>query len=246
MARVKGGLLVRGIFSRIQATPRAISTVDPASLRPEITSSKDKLPHGEAFTSGGPHARAFHECVGSRQLASDFAQGPAGWKKATAGRECCASGAGWQPNGRALGGAAAAASAAVGGARHFHSTGTREMAKRDFYSVLGVGKGADGKEIKKAYYELAKKLHPDANKGDPKAEEKFQEIQEAYEVLKDDEKRAMYDQVGPEAFEQHTNGGGGGGEGNARAYGFGGGFGRGGGFSSEDIFGNMHGMGFEY
>ncbi|XP_020582055.1 chaperone protein dnaJ GFA2, mitochondrial [Phalaenopsis equestris] len=93
--------------------------------------------------------------------------------------------------------------------RHFH--GTKSMSARDYYDVLGVSKGASSSDIKKAYYGLAKKLHPDTNKEDPDAEKKFQEVQRAYEVLKDDEKRSLYDQVGPDAFEQAASGGGPGG-----------------------------------
>jgi len=64
---------------------------------------------------------------------------------------------------------------------------------KDYYKILGVPKNANGKDIKKAYYQLAKKFHPDTNKGDPTAESKFQEVSEAYEVLSDDNKRADYD-----------------------------------------------------
>ncbi|KZV27517.1 chaperone protein dnaJ 1, mitochondrial, partial [Dorcoceras hygrometricum] len=77
---------------------------------------------------------------------------------------------------------------------------------RDFYDVLNVSKNATASEIKKSYYALAKKLHPDTNKDDPEAEKKFQEVQKAYEVLKDEEKRQQYDQIGHEAFEQASNG----------------------------------------
>jgi preprotein translocase subunit Sec63 len=66
--------------------------------------------------------------------------------------------------------------------RGFHATGVQRMAKRDFYDVLGVDKGASQSEIKKAYYALAKKHHPDMNKDDEQAETKFHEIQHAYEV----------------------------------------------------------------
>ncbi|KAJ6847895.1 chaperone protein dnaJ GFA2, mitochondrial-like [Iris pallida] len=90
--------------------------------------------------------------------------------------------------------------------RHFH--GTRSVSARDYYDVLGVNKNASASEIKKAYYALAKKLHPDTNKDDADAERKFQEVQRAYEVLKDEEKRSLYDQVGPDAFEQAAQGGG--------------------------------------
>ncbi|XP_068659019.1 chaperone protein dnaJ GFA2, mitochondrial-like isoform X1 [Aristolochia californica] len=91
--------------------------------------------------------------------------------------------------------------------RTFHASGLRSMASRDYYDVLGVSKNANPADIKKAYYGLAKKLHPDTNKDDPEAEKKFQEVQRAYEVLRDEEKRALYDQVGPDAFEQGAAGG---------------------------------------
>ena len=67
----------------------------------------------------------------------------------------------------------------------------------DYYKVLGVSKGADEKEIKAAYRKLARKYHPDVNPNDPKAEAKFKEVSEAYEVLRDPEKRRKYDQFGP-------------------------------------------------
>ena len=63
------------------------------------------------------------------------------------------------------------------------------MAKRDYYEVLGVGRNADEKEIKRAYRKLAKQYHPDMNPGDAKAEQKFKEITEAYNVLSDTEKK---------------------------------------------------------
>ncbi len=83
------------------------------------------------------------------------------------------------------------------------------MAKRDYYEVLGVSRTATQAELKKAFYKLAKQYHPDTHPGDKEAEAKFKEANEAYQVLSDDEKRAQYDQLGPEAFEQATQGGGG-------------------------------------
>ncbi|KXJ68621.1 hypothetical protein RP20_CCG002446 [Aedes albopictus] len=70
------------------------------------------------------------------------------------------------------------------------------LLKKDYYSVLGVAKNSSAKEIKKAYYQLAKKYHPDTNKGDPDSSRKFQEVSEAYEVLSDDTKRREYDTYG--------------------------------------------------
>ncbi|CAL0310300.1 unnamed protein product [Lupinus luteus] len=84
-----------------------------------------------------------------------------------------------------------------GASRSIH--GSAPLAK-DFYDVLGVSKNSSASEIKKAYYGLAKKLHPDTNKNDPEAEKKFQEVSLAYEVLKDEEKRQQYDQVGHDAY----------------------------------------------
>lgn len=73
-------------------------------------------------------------------------------------------------------------------------------AKRDYYEVLGVGRGATETELKKAYRTLALRYHPDKNDGDPAAEEKFKEASEAYEVLRDPEKRRLYDQYGHEGL----------------------------------------------
>ena len=107
------------------------------------------------------------------------------------------------------------------------------MAKADFYETLGVAKSADEKELKSAFRKMAMKYHPDKNPGDAEAEHKFKELNEAYETLKDPQKRAAYDRYGHAAFEQGGMGGGGG---------FGGGAG---GFSDifEDIFGEMMGGG---
>ncbi len=83
------------------------------------------------------------------------------------------------------------------------------MAKRDYYETLGVAKGADAATIKKAYRQKAKELHPDRNSDNPNAEAQFKEANEAYEVLKDAEKKAAYDRFGHAAFEGGMGGGGG-------------------------------------
>ena len=91
--------------------------------------------------------------------------------------------------------------------------------KRDYYEVLGVDKTADDAAIKKAYRQQAKKYHPDLNPGDKQAEAKFKEVNEAYEVLSDSEKKSRYDQFGHAGVDPNFGAGGPGGAG------FGGGFG---------------------
>ena len=118
------------------------------------------------------------------------------------------------------------------------------MKKRDYYEVLGVGKGASEAEVKKAYRRLARKLHPDVNPGDKSAQKRFQEVQEAYDVLKEADKRRAYDRfghAGPSAgFDPGAaRGGFGGGAGAASPEGFEG-------FQFDpadlgDIFGNLFG-----
>ena len=83
------------------------------------------------------------------------------------------------------------------------------MSKRDYYDVLGVAKGASADEIKKGFRKKAKELHPDRNKDNPEAESQFKEANEAYDVLKDAEKKAAYDRFGHAAFENGMGGGGG-------------------------------------
>jgi molecular chaperone DnaJ len=112
------------------------------------------------------------------------------------------------------------------------------MAEKDFYKTLGIAKDASDDEIKKAYRKLAMKYHPDQNQDNPEAEEKFKSISEAYEILKDKDKRAAFDRYGAAAFD-----GTGGMGGSAGGGGFGGGgFG---GFSDifEEMFGDMMGGG---
>ena len=103
--------------------------------------------------------------------------------------------------------------------------------KRDYYEVLGVEKSASPDQIKKAYRKLAKKYHPDMNPGNEEAANKFKEVNEAYEVLSDEEKKAKYDQFGFAGVDPNFGGGGGG---------FGGGFG---GFDFGDIFSSVFGGG---
>ncbi len=100
------------------------------------------------------------------------------------------------------------------------------MSKRDYYEILGVTKNASADEIKKSYRKLAMQYHPDRNPGNKEAESKFKEATEAYEVLKDEQKRSAYDQFGHQAFGQ------GGGHGGGQSHGFEG-------FDFNDIFSNF-------
>lgn len=111
------------------------------------------------------------------------------------------------------------------------------MSKKDFYSVLGVERSATADEIKKAYRKLALQYHPDKNPGNKKAEEKFKEITEAYEVLSDANKRKSYDQFGATGFQDFSGFGAGGFEG-FRNYG---GFQQGNPENFQDIFGEVFG-----
>jgi len=86
------------------------------------------------------------------------------------------------------------------------STTTGMPTKRDYYEVLGIERGAGGAEIKTAYRKLARQYHPDVNPDNPDAEEKFKEVQEAYDVLSDDRKREVYDRYGHEAAQRGGNG----------------------------------------
>src|SRR5438874_6019463 len=104
------------------------------------------------------------------------------------------------------------------------------MAKRDYYEVLGVARGASEADLKAAFRKLAMKHHPDRNPGDKGCEHRFKEINEAYDILKDGDKRAAYDRFGHAAFEQGGMG---------AAHGFGADFGS----TFADIFEGIFGMG---
>ena len=111
------------------------------------------------------------------------------------------------------------------------------MAKvKDYYKILGLSKNASKDDIKKAYRELARKYHPDLNSGDKKAEEKFKEIQEAHEVLSDDQKRKQYDMFGSAGM--NYGGAGRGGQGRSGQYQYSGDFSQ-----FEDIFKDVFGFG---
>ncbi len=103
------------------------------------------------------------------------------------------------------------------------------MAKRDYYEILGLPRDASGADIKKSYRRLAMKYHPDRNKDDADTEKKFKEAKEAYEVLKDSDKRATYDRFGHEGLQSGSPGGGFGSEGFGDIFG--------------DVFGDIFGGG---
>lgn len=97
--------------------------------------------------------------------------------------------------------------------RSFHLS-SQLYKQKDYYEILGVARNASSKDIKKSYYQLAKKYHPDTNKDDPNASKKFQEVSEAYEILSDDTKRKEYDTWGTTSEQMGMGGAGAG----ARSY----------------------------
>ncbi|KAK9710855.1 mdj1 protein precursor, variant 2 [Basidiobolus ranarum] len=124
--------------------------------------------------------------------------------------------------------------------RNFHSTAPTRELKEDPYKVLGVSKDSTKSDIKKAYFQLAKKYHPDSNKKDDGAQEKFVKVQEAYQILSDDKRRADYDQFGRSS--ENPFGGSQGYTSNANPGGFySEGFEGFSGFNADDIFGNIFG-----
>ena len=103
------------------------------------------------------------------------------------------------------------------------------MAKRDYYEILGINRDASDEDIKKAYRKLAMKHHPDRNPDNPKSEEQFKEVKQAYEILSDAQKRGAYDQYGHAGVDPQAGGGPGGMGGFADAF--------------SDIFGDIFGGG---
>ncbi|MCY4190376.1 MAG: DnaJ domain-containing protein, partial [Rhodospirillaceae bacterium] len=114
------------------------------------------------------------------------------------------------------------------------------MTQKDLYDALGVSRDADDAQIKSAFRKKAMKFHPDRNPGDEGAEKSFKQVNEAYEILKDADKRAAYDRFGHAAFQQGGSGAGGFGGGGDFEFNFGGNsFGD----IFEDIFGDITGRG---